>query len=65
MGAGGRRGSAVFCVYTLLGVCLLYWAAWECSALCLAKEMFGFVAKSSRAGLVKQLRAEACAVGYV
>lgn len=30
-----------------------------------AKEMFGFVAKSSHAGLVKQLRAEACAVGCV
>lgn len=42
-----------------------YWAAWECCELCLAKEMFGFVAKSSHAGLVKQLRAEACAMGYV
>lgn len=44
---------------------LLYWEALECCVLCLAKEMFGFVAKSSHAGLVKQLRAEACAVGYV
>lgn len=41
---------------------VLYQAAWECCVLCLAKEMFGFVAKSSHAGLVKQLRAETCAM---
>lgn len=58
-------GSAVFHMYTPLGECLLCQAAWECCVLCLAKEMFGFVAKSSHAGLVKQLRAEACAMDYV
>lgn len=33
--------------------------------LCRAMEPLGFAAKSSRAGLVKQLRAGACALGYV
>lgn len=59
-------------MYTPLGECLLSWAAWERCVLCLAMEMFGFVAKSSHAGLVKQLRAwsmwimcECCSLCYV